>query len=89
MNDGRPERENLMDESESPTDVPGGDLQAIKTDLEIGLSDVAAGRVRPFDTTRVIEQGRKLLAAQGGFRRVGLTTELPEEWVQALRDPEP
>jgi len=47
-----------------------GALQAIKADLEIGLNDVAAGRVRSFDTARVIEQGKRLLTARGGFRRV-------------------
>jgi len=48
----------------APTTAPHGEWQAIKADLEIGLADVASGRVQPFDTARIIEQGRKLLAAR-------------------------
>jgi antitoxin ParD1/3/4 len=40
------------------------ELAALKADIDKGLSDVAAGRVREFDATRVIERGRKLLAAR-------------------------
>jgi hypothetical protein len=66
-----------------------GALQAIKADLEIGLNDVAAGRVRSFDTARVIEQGKRLSSARGGFRRVALTVDLPEQWIKALKEREP
>jgi len=58
MNDDKAERP-------SPRDViQNGAAMALKTDLAIGLADVAAGRVQPFDTARIIEQGRKLLAAR-------------------------
>ena len=40
------------------------ELAALKDDIDQGLADVAAGRVEDFDATRIIEQGRKLLAAR-------------------------
>jgi len=38
------------------------ELEALKADINKGLADVAAGRVRDFDADRIIERGRKLLA---------------------------
>jgi antitoxin ParD1/3/4 len=38
------------------------ELAALKADIDKGLTDLAQGRVRDFDATRVIERGRKLLA---------------------------
>jgi antitoxin ParD1/3/4 len=38
------------------------ELVALKVDIDKGLADVAAGRVKDFDATRIIERGRKLLA---------------------------
>ena len=38
------------------------ELAALKIDIDKGLSDVAAGRVSDFDTARIVERGRKLLA---------------------------
>jgi antitoxin ParD1/3/4 len=38
------------------------ELAALKADIDLGLADVAAGRVQDFDTDRIIERGRKLLA---------------------------
>ncbi len=38
------------------------DLDALKADIDKGLADVAAGRVKDFDTDRIIARGRKLLA---------------------------
>jgi antitoxin ParD1/3/4 len=40
------------------------ELAALKADIDKGLADVAAGRVKDFDAARVIERGRKLLAAR-------------------------
>ena len=37
-------------------------LTALKAEIEKGLADVAAGRVKDFDSNRIIERGRKLLA---------------------------
>jgi antitoxin ParD1/3/4 len=37
------------------------ELAALKTDIDKGLADLAAGRVKDFDATRIIERGRKLL----------------------------
>ena len=37
---------------------------ALKTDIDKGLADVAAGRVRDFDADRIIERGRTLLASR-------------------------
>jgi antitoxin ParD1/3/4 len=38
------------------------ELEALKADIDKGLADVAAGRVKKFDAAHVIERGRKLLA---------------------------
>jgi antitoxin ParD1/3/4 len=40
------------------------ELEALKADIDRGLADVAAGRVRDFDADRIIERGRTLLAAR-------------------------
>ena len=38
------------------------ELAALKADIDKGLADVAAGRVRDFDSARIVERGRQLLA---------------------------
>jgi antitoxin ParD1/3/4 len=40
------------------------ELAALKADIDAGLADVAAGRVQEFDAARLVERGRKLLAAR-------------------------
>lgn len=40
------------------------ELAALKADIDKGLADVAAGRMKDFDAARIIERGRKLLAAR-------------------------
>ncbi len=40
------------------------ELAALKTDIDKGLADVAAGRVKKFDLNDIIERGRKLLASR-------------------------
>ncbi len=40
------------------------ELTALKADIDKGLTDVAEGRVKDFDAGRIIERGRKLLAAR-------------------------
>ena len=40
------------------------ELAALKSDIDKGLADVAAGRVRDFDATKIIERGRRLLAGR-------------------------
>lgn len=40
------------------------DMEALKADIDKGLTDLAEGRVKDFDTARVIARGRKLLAAR-------------------------
>jgi antitoxin ParD1/3/4 len=37
-------------------------LAALKADIDTGLADSAAGRVKDFDATRIVGRGRKLLA---------------------------
>jgi antitoxin ParD1/3/4 len=37
---------------------------ALQADIDKGLADLAAGRVKDFDTARIIERGRKLLAGR-------------------------
>jgi hypothetical protein len=44
--------------------IQSGAAMALKTDLAIGLADIRAGRVRSVETARILEQGRKLLAAR-------------------------
>jgi antitoxin ParD1/3/4 len=39
-------------------------LAALKADIDRGLADVAAGRIKKFDAGRIIERGKKLLAAR-------------------------
>jgi antitoxin ParD1/3/4 len=38
--------------------------KALKADIDAGLADVAAGRVKDFDATRIVERGKKLLAVR-------------------------
>jgi antitoxin ParD1/3/4 len=38
------------------------ELTALKADIDAGLADVAAGRVKDFNAARIVERGRKLLA---------------------------
>ncbi len=38
------------------------ELAALKTDIDKGLADLAAGRVKKFDAKRNVERGRNLLA---------------------------
>jgi antitoxin ParD1/3/4 len=40
------------------------ELTALKADIDKGLADVAAGRVKDFDADRIVERGRKLLAGR-------------------------
>jgi antitoxin ParD1/3/4 len=40
------------------------ELAAQKADIDAGLADVAAGRVKKFDAARIVERGRKLLAGR-------------------------
>lgn len=40
------------------------EITALKAGIDKGLADVAAGRVTEFNADRIIERGRKLLAAR-------------------------
>ncbi len=40
------------------------ELAALKADIDRGLADLAAGRVREFGADRIIERGRQLLAGR-------------------------
>jgi antitoxin ParD1/3/4 len=40
------------------------ELASLKAEIDRGLTDLAEGRVNDFDSTRVIERGRKLLAGR-------------------------
>ena len=40
------------------------EMEALKADIDKGLTDLAEGRVTDFDATRIIARGRKLLAAR-------------------------
>jgi antitoxin ParD1/3/4 len=39
-----------------------GELESLKAEIDKGLTDLAEGRVKDFDTDRIIQRGRKLLA---------------------------
>ena len=40
------------------------ELEALKAEIDKGLADVAAGRVKDFDADRIIARGRSLFAAR-------------------------
>lgn len=40
------------------------ELAALKADINKGLADVAAGRVKKFDAENIVARGRQLLAAR-------------------------
>ncbi len=40
------------------------EIAALKLDIDKGLADVAAGRVKDFDKKNIVERGRKLLASR-------------------------
>jgi antitoxin ParD1/3/4 len=40
------------------------ELTSLKVDIDKGLTDLAEGRVKDFDASRIIERGKKLLAAR-------------------------
>ncbi len=44
--------------------VQARDLASLQADIDVGLADVAAGRVQEFDAAAIIERGRQLLAAR-------------------------
>ena len=42
------------------------ELEALKAEIDKGVADVSAGRVRDFDVAEIIERGRKQSAARSG-----------------------
>jgi antitoxin ParD1/3/4 len=40
------------------------ELATLKTDIGKGLTDLSEGRIKDLDASRIIERGRKLLAAR-------------------------
>jgi antitoxin ParD1/3/4 len=40
------------------------EMESLKADIDKGLADLADGRVKDFDAARIVERGRKLLAAR-------------------------
>jgi antitoxin ParD1/3/4 len=40
------------------------EMAALSAEIEKGLTDLAEGRVQDYDTARIIERGKKLLAAR-------------------------
>ncbi len=40
------------------------ELEGLKADIDRGLTDLVEGRVQEFDTARIIERGRTLLAGR-------------------------
>ena len=44
--------------------IPIQEIAALKSDINKGLADVAAGRIKDFDKKKIVERGRKLLASR-------------------------
>lgn len=42
--------------------VQGQELAALKADIEKGLADVAAGRVRSFDKAKIMARGEEVIS---------------------------
>jgi len=42
------------------------ELASLKADIDQGLADVAAGRVKTFEPDKVIARGKRLLATRSG-----------------------
>ena len=40
------------------------ELEALKADIDAGLADVAAGRVKDVDAASIVRRGRKLLTGR-------------------------
>ena len=40
------------------------ELATLKADIDVGLADIAAGRVHNFEIDHIVERGRKLLASR-------------------------
>lgn len=40
----------------------GQQLESLRSDIDKGLADIAAGRIKPFDADAIIARGRALLA---------------------------
>ncbi len=40
------------------------ELATLKADIDVGLADIAAGRVQNFEIELIVERGRKLLASR-------------------------
>ena len=40
------------------------EMEALQSDIDKGLTDLAEGRVQDFDAARIVARGRKLLAAR-------------------------
>ncbi|MBY0439522.1 MAG: hypothetical protein K2W80_15160 [Burkholderiales bacterium] len=47
--------------------VPILGIEALRADIDRGLADVAAGRVKAFDTQRIVARGRKRLTSRRAF----------------------
>jgi len=42
------------------------EIATLRADIDRGLADVAAGRIKDFDARRIVKRGRKLSAARSG-----------------------
>ena len=40
------------------------EFAALKKEIDVGLADIAAGRLVAFDISKIIERGRQILAAR-------------------------
>ncbi len=47
--------------------IPMHEIAALKADIDQGLADVAAGRVKDFDKKKIVERGKRILATRASF----------------------
>ena len=47
----------------SPRTLALHEIASLKADIDDGVADVEAGRIKSFDTKRIVARGKKLLAA--------------------------
>jgi len=61
--------------------------QPLQADIAMGVADIAAGRVKDFDASLIIERGRNLLAERRRFQTAELPDEDAERIVSSRMDP--
>ncbi len=61
--------------------------QPLHADIATGLADVAAGRVKDFDASLIVERGREILAKRRRFQTAELFDEEAERIASSRMEP--